>query len=132
MCKRELHFTYHLFNMKKYCYFCKNDDISDELYTSNNYKDDNYWCKNCKKANGLWSVVTSHRPPNSIVYAHIYIELAPDKKYHIRLHIQEDTTTMSRLTDWGAGSAQQDILIPGIALTPNNIRQKLPLYLIFS
>lgn len=130
MLKRGWHFICHSFStMKKYCYFCKGEEINNE---ANNYTDDNYWCKKCKDINGLWSVVTSYNSPDIIIYAHIYVDLAPDKKYHIRLHIQDDVTTVEHLNNWGQSNVTCHIQIPGIGLTPSNVRQKLPLYLVFS
>jgi len=127
------------------CYFC-------QTYLEESYANIHF-CVTCQKDFDLNHVSTVVDNSGLLCYAHIYL-LGPDyktvvvptarhpnfpgvgsltletgTKYHVRLHLQEEFTSISKpLND----SYNHIVDVPGFPITPANIRKKLPTYILFS
>jgi hypothetical protein len=90
-------------------------------------------CFSCQNKYQLRRVVTtSQKTDNEIIqYAHIFYD-TPQRTYHIRLHIFDNYTNIAIIKPDGYYSDNSALRLPGYPLTPANVKNKLPIYMLFS
>lgn len=109
------------------CYFCQTP--RSEIDAKNAIL--NFVCSKC--TNNVMRVVMSINPKNynSLIFVHMMLYRKNSaNNYHIRLHLEENYTQIGefiRPSRWSA-----IVKIPGLSLNPTNVKEKLPLYLLFS
>jgi hypothetical protein len=110
------------------CYFCQ-EDLN---LTSQGIDYDHFKCMKCSnQCQGEVYTSFNHRIRET-AFAHIYIPISDKDKdgemityYHIRLCISENYTEIEE-------DYKKLFNLPGLTLNPNNVRQKFPLYMLFS
>ena len=109
------------------CYFCQ-EDLN---LTSQEIDYDHFQCMKCSnQCQGDVYTSFNHRIRET-AFAHIYVSIF-DKdgekiRYHIRLCISENYTEIEEDLH-----NKKVLNLPGLTLNPNNVRQKIPLYMLFS
>ena len=106
------------------CYFCNKECYH---YSSNIH----FECYDCKDKYNLYMVLTTYIDGVDLTYAHFYIKLKNNIKYHIRLHLRENRTVVADDKTKFLG-APPLLNLNGFPITPENVKQKLPTYLTFS
>jgi len=101
------------------CYFCHS--------TLSVQKDPNtIKCNKC--SNNKIEVLTSKL--NGIyLYAHIFVTLSKDKKYHIRLYLQNNCTHIEYID--AASGHETLFILEGFPINPANAIEKLKLCLVY-
>jgi len=134
------------------CYFCQTElkidgrcvDLRHPYYSP---------CETCFVLHGVGVYTVNglknnrllqSRDDGELLYAHIYIDersfiqmpgflssltFASGNYYHIRLHLREGYTLVS---DSGEEEGHDLLKLPGFPIKPENAKQKLKLYLLFS
>jgi len=102
------------------CYFC-----SDTISNAPEHGPSNYYCKDCASTNGLESVITTI-VSNEVKFVHMYF-LKNNERYHVRLHVQDGFTAIGIID-----KPLHELAIPGLTLSPTNVKIKLGTYLLFS
>lgn len=126
------------------CYHCKAELSKGDT--------GHFHCPDCIKKYDLMDVIMCNENDHSNIplYFHIYVA-SPDykvvtipsprppmisamhfevgRKYHVRLHLQENYTAIAS----PCGDNYNHIVdVPGFPITPENVRRKLPTYILFS
>jgi len=102
------------------CYFCQLE-FSDKDRRDRFSGGGHYYCSTCQEINGT-NVITTIQDGN-LLYAHLYATIKKNGclyQYHIILYLQDNKTFIN------------DLEVPGFSINPNNLKDKLHFYLVFS
>lgn len=109
------------------CYFC-NSKLELEAPSKRWHKS----CSNCQNLHNV-KVFTTFDDNKELLYAHIYVDSGNEYRYHIRLHLKENLTKIADVEDEDtAGVWEYLFTLPGFPIKPENAKEKVSLYLLFS
>jgi len=132
------------------CYYCHNEVEQDPDNSPGPFKSlRSKSCDYCTKTHGIHHVSFIYEEDGSYRYAHIYLDeqkyitldgpkvigrviipptiVEANLTYHIRLNMKAENTSVMVY-----GRTEELLCLPTLNITPENVREKIKLYLLFS
>jgi hypothetical protein len=132
--------------MKITCFFCGSPLVMAPDNSGGNFRVKvSESCKKCEADGNLDEVTSTYNDDGSFNWIHIFTDkqeyttimagfpiprpmyFRKNRSYHIRYHVETDTTDIMVL-----GDVDPIVSVPGQKIKPANAREKLSLYLLFS